>query len=139
LEEVARFHERVSINASYSYTHSEVTRSNGPDLGKELPVVPKNKLSFFADYTQQTGPLAGLGGGVGVRYLGASFGDPANTLETGAETLLDALIHYNWRHWELAVNASNLTDKIYVQRCSSLDQCFYASRRALFLSAGQKW
>jgi len=59
LEEVARFHERVSINASYSYTHSEVTRSNGPDLGKELPVVPKNKLSFFADYTQQTGPWLG--------------------------------------------------------------------------------
>ena len=139
LEGVARLHERVSLNASYSYTHSEVTQSNGPDLGKELPIVPKNKLSLFADYTQQTGPLAGLGAGVGVRYMGASFGDPANTLESGAETLLDALIHYNWRHWELAVNASNLTDKIYVQRCSSLAQCFYASRRSVFVSAGQKW
>ena len=139
LEEVARLYERLSLNFSYSYTHSEILRSNGPDLGKELPIVPKNKLSLFADYTQQTGPLAGLGGGVGVRYLGASFGDPANTLESGSETLMDALVHYTWMHWDVALNASNLTDKIYVQRCSSLTQCFYGNRRLVAFTAGRKW
>src|SRR5437764_1373880 len=89
--------------------------------------------------TPPPGPLAGLGGGVGVRYLGASFGDPANTLESSSETLMDALAHYTWMHWDVALNASNLTDKIYVQRCSSLTQCFYGNRRLVTFTAGRKW
>jgi len=42
-------------------------------------------------------------------------------------------------HWDVALNASNLTDKIYVQRCSSLTQCFYGNRRLVTFTAGRKW
>ena len=40
VEFVGRFQERLSINAALNWTESEVTESNGPDLGAELPVTP---------------------------------------------------------------------------------------------------
>jgi iron complex outermembrane receptor protein len=141
LEAVARIYERLSLNASYAYTDSQVTKSNGPDLGKQVPIVAPHKASLFADYTEQTGPLAGAGAGVGLRFLGSSYGDPANSpaLRSHPVTLLDALVHYNWHAWSVKVNASNLLDKTYIQRCSTLDQCFYASRRNVFLTVGRTW
>jgi iron complex outermembrane receptor protein len=134
LETVARIHERLSLNASYTYTDTNVNST-----GLQLPIVPKNKASLFADYTWQDGPLAGFGLGAGVRYLGSSFGDPTNTLKSDPETLFDAIIHYDYRNWKIALNASNLFDKVYIQRCSDLTQCFYGSRRTLFLTLGRKW
>lgn len=141
LEAVARIHERLSFNASYTFTDSEVTKSNGADLGKQLPIVPRNKASLFADYTWQDGPLAGFGLGAGIRYLGSSYGDPANSpiLKSDAQTLFDAIVHYDFKHWKLAVNATNLFDKVYIQRCSDLTQCFYGSRRTVFVTLGRKF
>lgn len=138
-EAVARIHERLSLNASFTYTDTQVTKSNGADLGKQLPIVPKNKASLFADYTWQDGPLAGFGLGAGVRYLGSSYGDPANTLKSDSQTLVDAIVHYDFKSWKIAINASNLFDKVYIQRCSSLDQCFYGSRRTVFVTLGRKF
>ncbi|RAK60218.1 TonB-dependent siderophore receptor [Phenylobacterium hankyongense] len=139
LEGIARIHERLSLNGDYSYTDSEVTKSNGPDLHKQLPIVPRHKASLFADYTQQTGPLAGLGGGVGVRYQSAFYGDPANTLQSRSQVLVDALLHYNIQEWKVSLNASNLLDKNYVQHCAAVSQCFYGARRILFVTIGRKW
>jgi iron complex outermembrane receptor protein len=141
LEAVARIHERITLNASYTYTDSEVTRSNGPDLGKELPIVAKNKASVFADYTFQDGPVAGLGAGVGIRYLEGAFGDAANTsfLKGESATLVDLTVHYDYKNWKIAVNASNLFDDIYVQRCQDMTSCFYGIRRNVTLTLGRKF
>ena len=139
LEGVARIHERFTLNGDYSYTDSLVVKSNGPDLGKQLPIVPRHKASLLADYTQQTGPLAGLGAGVGVRYEGAFFGDPANTLESRSQTLVDAIAHFDYRRWRISVNASNLFDKIYVQHCAAISQCWFGARRVVFVTLGKKW
>ena len=138
-EAVARIRERLSVNASYSYTDSEVTRSNGSDLGKQIPIVPRHKAGLLVDYTEQTGLFAGLGGGLGLRYLGTNFGDPANTLKAQAETLVDALVHYDFQKWRLSVNASNVFDKVYVQRCSDLNTCFYSERRQVLVSLNRKF
>lgn len=141
LEGITRIRERLSINGSYTYTDSEVTKSNGPDLGKQLPIVPEHKASLFMDYTFQTGALAGFGAGIGVRYQSENFGDPANMpiLQSEAVTLFDALVHYDRNGWKLAINATNVEDDVYVQRCSSLTQCFYANRRTIFATVGKKW
>ena len=141
LEAVARIRERITLNASYTYTDSEVTKSNGPDLGKELPIVARHKASAFADYTWQEGPLAGFGAGVGVRYLGPSFGDAANTpiLEGEDALLVDVAVHYDWRNWNIALNANNVFDDIYVQRCSDFATCFYGIRRNVTLTLGRKF
>ncbi|MCA8901572.1 MAG: TonB-dependent siderophore receptor, partial [Hyphomonas sp.] len=65
-EAVSRINDALSINASYSYTDSEVTESSTPEeIGAELPVTPESKASLFVDYTLRYGPLAGLGFGGG--------------------------------------------------------------------------
>ncbi|HEV7351709.1 MAG TPA: TonB-dependent siderophore receptor [Brevundimonas sp.] len=128
LEATARIDERISLNASYAFTDSEVTRSNGADLGKQLTVTPEHKASLFADYTFQTGALAGLGAGLGVRYMGESFGDGANQWRTPGSTLWDAVIHYDLADWRVQATASNLFDQTYLSRCTSSVQCFYGSR-----------
>ena len=75
-EIVARIHEQLSINASYSYNHSKVLQrpANPADVGYPLPTTPKHKASMFVDYTLQKGALAGFGGGMGVRYTSKSTG-----------------------------------------------------------------
>ncbi|MGA0604251.1 TonB-dependent siderophore receptor [Caulobacter sp. KR2-114] len=139
-EAVARVHERLTINASYSYTNAVVTRSNDVGAtGKQVTNVPKFKASLLVDYTQQTGPLAGLGFGAGIRYLGTSFGDEFNTLRAPPETLGDLIAHYDYRKWRLAVNVSNIADKVYVARCTSTAACYYSSRREVFVSLDRKW
>lgn len=133
-ELVTRIHDRFTVNASYSFTESEVTKSNGADLGKQLVMTPKNKISLFADYTEQTGFFAGFGAGFGLRYLSESYGDGANTFRNAPVALYDAIIHYDIDKWRLQLNASNLFDKTYISRCTSTTQCFYGLRRNVLVT-----
>lgn len=139
LEGVTRINDKISINVSYSYTDSKVTKSNGPDLGKQLTIVPKNKLSGFVDYTQQTGIFAGLGAGLGVRYTSGYYGDAANTLRSKSVALFDAIVHYDTQDWRLQLNASNLFDRSYLSRCSDVTQCFYGLRRNMTVTLTRKF
>ena len=135
LELVARIHEQLSINASYSYNHSRIDSSPNAaaDIGAPLPTTPRNKASIFADYTVQHGVLAGFGGGGGLRYNSSSAGGlPSGSfpyIVTGAVTLFDATAHYDIPGWRFAVNASNLADKTYVARCTGAFGCVYGQGR----------
>jgi iron complex outermembrane recepter protein len=151
LESVARIHDALSFNFAYAYTDSKTTKSTGYDLGLPLVGVSPTKLSALVDYTWQQGWIRGFGLGLGVRYLSSSLGDttdsPATFIAAGAplnlpnkgETLFDGLAHYNWEKWKLSVNASNLFDKIYVQTCEALDQCFYGLRRNVTVTLDRKF
>ena len=152
LELVARINQQLSINASYSYNHSEVkSNPNAPgDVGYPLPTTPKNKLSLFADYTVKQGLLAGFGGGAGVRYNSASAGTlPSGTfpgipggpltIVTGKATLFDAILHYDTPRFRIAVNASNLFDKDYVARCTGLYGCVYGAGRQIIATLTGKF
>lgn len=136
LELVARIREQMSINGSYSYLESEVTRDdNFPGaVGARLVTTPKHKASLFVDYTIQQGALGGFGFGGGVRYASSSAGSLPNAFGPGvlysdASTLFDAIIHYDTPGWRVAVNASNLFDKRYVARCESVSNCSYGAGR----------
>lgn len=139
LEIVSRIRERLSVNAAYSYTDGEVTKSNGPDLGAPLETQPKHKLSGFADYTFQDGTLAGLGLGFGGRYLSKAPGSlpgPFNpqVFFTKSTTLFDALVRYDFAGWRVAVNGANIFDKKFVGRCAGPANCIYGQRRQVILS-----
>lgn len=143
-EVVGRINERLSFNASYTYTDSEVTKSNGPDLGGRLPMTPKHKLSALVDYTFQDGPLAGFGASFGGRYTSETVGNQLGTYEpllywNKALTLWDASAHYDLNDWRLAVTASNLFDKEYVARCSAAANCFYGARRVVTASITRRF
>lgn len=131
LELVTRIRQQLSINASYTYTNARVTNSNDVgQLGARLPATPKNKATLFIDYTKATGALAGLGGGVGVRYLSSSWGNQSTLLPliSPSTTLFDAALHYDIPGWRFAINGSNIFDKRYAGRCTP-QGCFFGQTR----------
>ncbi len=139
LEAVLRLNDNLSINATYSLTDAVVTQSNGPDLDQHVPLVARNQSSALGDYTIRSGAIAGLGFGLGVRYVGNSFGDAANQWETPPYTLVDAIVHYDTKLWHFAINANNLLDKRYVTTCGSADFCYLGSARSAFATLTRRW
>lgn len=139
LEGVARFNDRWSFNAAYTYMDTEVTRANGPELGKQLMQAPRQMASALVDFTEQTGTFAGLGASLGARYVGSSYGDPANAYKAPSVLLWDATVHYNRGDWVMRLNLSNLFDKEYLSRCASDSQCFYGLRRAITASITRRF
>ena len=139
LEASARIRERLTFNLAFTSIDSEVTKTTGTDLGNELVAVPDMLVSALADYTFQEGTLAGFGFGLGLRYRGQMYGDGANEWQSDSVTVYDAILHYDTRDWRFAVNASNFTDEIFVDRCSSASNCFYGSRRLVTGSVTRKF
>lgn len=147
------------VIAAYSHTNIEITRSTQtatiygtstvvPVQGKRPVGAAADTASLWMDYTFQDGPLAGFGFGGGVRYVGSSYGDAANSdkLLVPAYVLGDLQIHYDLaglspklQGWKLAVNMTNIFDKTYVSACASANQCFYGNGRATMGTIRYKW
>jgi iron complex outermembrane receptor protein len=130
----------LALYGDYTYSDSKVTRTNDlPSLGKQIALLPKQQASLGADYTIVGGPLAGLGFGGGVRYVGEHYGDIYNDWKTPSYTLLDAAVHYDTGNWRFQLNAMNLTDKEYVSVCNSAYWCYYGYARTVTASARYRW
>ncbi|NIJ39166.1 iron complex outermembrane receptor protein [Sphingopyxis panaciterrae] len=144
-EFVGRFYQKLSVNASYSFTDAKITRSDfPPEVGARLEATPRHKASLFVDYTQDTGALAGFGGGAGVRYLSSSPGVTPSTIPailytSPAVTLFDATLHYDIPGWRLAINGSNIFDKRYAGRCNGPVGCFFAQSRQIVATATKRF
>ena len=145
-ELVARFRQQLSINGSYTYTRSRVTRSDDypAAVGVPLPVTPRHKASLLGDYTLQHGALAGLGGGLGGRYIGGSAGSLPGVFNPvvyrgQAATLFDAIVHYDLPGWRVALNGSNIFNRIYVVRCGDPASCTYGQDRQIVGSITRKF
>lgn len=112
---------------------------NAALLGKRPVAMPTRLASLWGDYTFRTGWLAGFGFGGGVRHIGDSFADQANTLAVPSRTLFDAAVHYEYQQWRAALNVTNVADKIFVSSCDGINACFYGERRKALLSLGYRW
>jgi iron complex outermembrane receptor protein len=139
LEVAARIRERLTFNLAFTSIDSEVTKTTGTNLGNELAAVPDMLASALVDYTYQDGPMAGFGFGLGLRHRGEMFGDPDNQFKSDSVTMYDAILHYDTATWRFALNASNFTDEIFVDRCSSTSNCFYGTRRLVTGSVTRKF
>jgi iron complex outermembrane receptor protein len=146
-EATASLADGLNLTGSYTYTDTDVTKTNTPSqLGKHLIIMPMNQAALWVDYTLQGGQLAGLGAGGGVRYIGDSYGDAANTILLPGYTLVDAAVHYDLSYLDtrlrgvkLAINATNLFNKYYVATCPSLNSCFLGSGRTVMGSIRYTW
>ena len=96
-------------------------------LRRREPLFPEHGVVLF-----ECVRIALLGG---VRFVGSRAGDPANTIEVPAYTLLDASARYLWQKIELQLSATNLTDKTYVAVCTSASYCNYGSARKVIATA----
>ena len=156
LEAKASLAEGLRMTAAYSYLEAEYTRSNNTNVvdfgfvpartgatvaqeGKTLTGIPRHNASLWLDYTVPEGQrITGLGLGGGVRYLGSTWGDAANTFKVDAVTLFDASIRYdlgqlgrNFEGMQASLNVNNVADTRYVASCLSYAWCYYGYGRTV--------
>ncbi|KRA02773.1 TonB-dependent siderophore receptor [Achromobacter sp. Root565] len=155
LEGKANLARGWDLIASYAYVDAVVTRSANVDIvngvpesrqGKKQYYAPAHQAAAWLGYKVQGGPLQGLGLGAGVRYIGADWGDPANTLRIPAVTLFDAALSYDFgqlqpamRGLTLDLNASNLFDRTYVGTCVTATACTYGAGRLVLATLKYAW
>ncbi|WP_238313910.1 TonB-dependent siderophore receptor [Methylobacterium crusticola] len=127
-------------------TYNQVTGQSVPIVGLRPVQVPDRTASLFLDYRFQDGPLLGLSLGGGVRYLGGSWGDPANTFRVPESVLVDAVARYDFKYldpklagFDLQINAQNLLDERYVTGCFSYASCFYGLPRTVYAALRYRW
>lgn len=148
IEAKASLTRNWNVIASFTYVDAEVTADRlAVNVGKRPFAVPATMASGWVDYTFREGALGGFGLGGGVRYIGDSAGDPANTFFVPSVTLFDAGLHYDFGYahpqlqgWSARVNANNLLDKEYVAACYTLSNgCFWGARRTVMGSLKYRW
>jgi iron complex outermembrane receptor protein len=143
------FTKGFNLLAALSYLEPEIIKSNDPaELGKLLPQVPQFQAALWADYTFQTGAIAGFGLGAGVRHIGASWSDTINTpeLRIPSYTLVDAALYYDFgyrfpelRGLKFDIVATNLFDKEYVAICGGFAYCNYGAGRRVLGTLTYRW
>ncbi|MCA6113547.1 TonB-dependent siderophore receptor [Bradyrhizobium sp. WSM 1738] len=140
LEAVANLAPGLKMVGAFTAYDLFTSKDANPALIGLTPTnTPQRIGSLWADYTFQEGPLRGFGFGGGVRYIGESFANTANTLIVPSVVLGDAAIHYEWQNWRAALNVINIADKTYVASCASDTACFYGDRRRVTASLAYKW
>lgn len=146
LEAVASLDAGLDLRAAYTFLDTKITSPTSinndgtSDEGNTPFGVPTHSASLWANYTFMSGKLEGLGLGAGVRYVGSTYGDDANTFKVPSVVLADAAVHYSWQNATLSLNVSNLFDKRYVASCfSSGFGCFYGEGRRINGSVKYTW
>ncbi|MER0128126.1 ferrichrome porin FhuA [Franconibacter daqui] len=139
LEAKAAVNANINITASYTYIDAEYTKDTNLK-GNSVEQVPRNMGSLWGDYTFNDGPLSGLTLGTGGRFIGSSYGDPANTFKVGSAAVMDAVVKYDLARFGLAgssvaVNVNNLLDRDYVSSCFQTYGCFWGAERQVTATA----
>ncbi|WP_031335093.1 TonB-dependent siderophore receptor [Rhodopseudomonas sp. B29] len=139
LEMLAKPLPGLNLLATYTLQNLKNTQSNNGDIGKVPVLTPRDMASAFADYTLQSGPLAGWGFGAGVRYVGESYMDILNTLTNSAYTVFDAGLHYRQpKGINLALNVKNIANKDNAL-CTVTGGCQYITPRVITATASYRW
>ena len=112
-------------------TTNDLTRLSVPLQGRRPVQVPDTTISLLANYRFTDGPLLGLALGGGVRYLGPSWGDPANTFQVPESVVVAGLT--------AELNINNLLDERFVSSCLSYSACFYGLPRTVYGTLRYRW
>lgn len=136
IEARANVTDNIKLVGAFTHFDLEIRDDVNPALvGNQPFLIPDTQASLWADYTVIGGPVDGLSFGAGVRYVGESFADNANTLTVPDVTLLDAAIRYERDDWGVSLNANNLTDKRFVSGCQTALVCSYGEGREVVFKA----
>jgi len=130
----------LDLIAAYTWLPEfEITKSStSAEIGQRQPTVPEHMASLWLHYRLQVGALAGFGFGGGVRYIGETFGDIANSkaMTVPDYTLLDGVVDYEKDGWRFAVNVNNIADETTL---TCWDTCYYGPGRTVIASARYRW
>lgn len=105
-----------NIIANASHLDAEITRDNTFAVGNRLNGVPSFSGRIWTSYSVSSGALSGLSLGGGIRVVGKREVDLDNRFTIAGYETFDASIRYALNpHWEVSVNAENLTDRFFVE------------------------
>ncbi len=108
------------VIGGYAYVDAEVTESSSSSMpaGTRLANVPRHSFNLLDTYEFAEGPLAGLGVGMGVKYVGDRKGGATSTaFDMDAYTTVDLLAYYPLtERVRLNLNLNNLFDEEYEER-----------------------
>lgn len=142
----ANLTQELKLIASYTWNDLETTKTTVAGAKGKTPVgQPENMASIWGDYTFSNGPLASLGLGVGVRYVGSTWADTSNTIKVPDYTAVDAALRYDLgqmnshlQGMSVALNANNLFNKHYFISCST-STCNTGYDRNLSATLTYRW
>ena len=108
------------VIGGYAYVDAEVTESTSASMptGTRLANVPRHSFNLLDTYEFAEGPLAGLGVGMGIKYVGDRKGGATSTaFDMDAYTTVDLLAYYPLtERVRLNLNLNNLFDEEYEER-----------------------
>ncbi|WP_160006049.1 TonB-dependent siderophore receptor [Rhizobium sp. 18055] len=133
--------DNLNLTLAYSYWDSEILEDGtGGNIGNRPQRVPRHLASAWLDYTiPGEGKRGDLTIGGGVRYIGQTYGDDANTVSVGGYTTVDAAVNYKvTKDVTLAVNVTNLFDRKYVAT-SYYGTEYYGDRRKVVGTLRYTW
>ncbi|MFT4148790.1 MAG: TonB-dependent siderophore receptor [Paracoccaceae bacterium] len=119
LEARGQLTDQLSVIAGYSYIDAKVLSSEDGDQGNTPSLVPRNTASLWAEY-DFTGRAEGLSLGGGLRYVGKTWADNANTRRVESYVVADLAVRYDWNDFTAALNVTNLFNKDYYATCSPI-------------------
>lgn len=133
--------DNLNVTLAYSYWDGEIREDGiGGNIGNRPSRVPRHLASAWVDYTiPAEGARGDLTLGGGIRYIGQTYGDDANTVSLGGYTTFDASISYKvTKDVTLALNATNLFDRKYVAT-SYYGTDYYGDRRKVVGTLKYSW
>lgn len=139
LELEAAFQPIQNMNTVVAYTYTPkaivTASSTESEIDKQMQAVSRNQLSVWTDYRSNSGIKVGLG----ARFMGSNYGyQESAAAKVPSYTVFDAMLGYELRHWSLALNMHNLTNKTYISNCSS-GSCYYGELRKVVATATYRW
>ncbi|MDI5985596.1 TonB-dependent siderophore receptor [Halomonas sp. M4R5S39] len=139
LEAHSQLTEALAVQAAYSYTDVTLEKTGDATQGNHDNQVPRHQLAVWGNYAFQSGALAGLDAGLGVRYHADIHADDANTEQVPDYTLVDATLGYDLGRVGLEgvyarLNVNNLRDEEYVASCFDLNFCYFGAERSVTAS-----
>lgn len=139
LEAQHDFGNGLTISASATTMDIKIEDDiNATIIGNRPYIAVEQMATIKADYALASVPGLTLSGGV--RFIGASWADNANTLKVPSVTLLDAGASYEFADgWKANLAITNLTDEVYVASCQNATGCYYGEERRASLSLARKF
>ncbi len=139
LEARAQLADQFTVIGAYTYIDAKTTESNNPDeIGKQKVGIPFNQLSVWGGYDFAVMGMTGFSVGVGARYNSGSPGVwSGGELDLPDVTVFDAMAAFAHERWRVALNATNVTDKTYVETCNY--SCIYGEPRKVIGTVSYRW
>jgi iron complex outermembrane receptor protein len=103
----------LSVTFSYAYSLAKIIQSKiSSDVGTVLENAPRNTSGSWIKYTFNKGALKGFGISAGHSSVSARNTLAPNIILPGY-LIINGGIHYKYKHFAVAMNINNLTNKIY--------------------------